>query len=193
MKRLMLLPLLLCSMVIFGQAAPAGVNVNDKAPLFTATTHLGKKVALADMLKEGPVVLFFYRGQWCPYCNKQMKGLQDSLQLFVDKGAQVLAITPETAESVGKTVEKTGAAFPIVPDAGLAIMKAYDVAFAVDEKTIEKYKTYGIDFTMNNGSNGANLPIPAVYIIGKDGVIKYKFFDKNYTKRPSVKELLANL
>lgn len=72
-------------------------------------------------------------------------------------------------------------------------MKGYDVAFAVDEKTIEKYKNYGIDFNEANGSNGANLPVPAVYIINQDGKIIYKYFDTDYKKRPSVAELLKHL
>ena len=95
--------------------------------------------------------------------------------------------------NIKKTIDKTKAAYSIIEDKSMAIMKSYQVNFAVDEKTIEKYKTYGIDFDKSNGSNGANLPVPATYIIGKDGKIKYAFFNPDYRQRPSVKEILANL
>jgi peroxiredoxin len=78
-------------------------------------------------------------------------------------------------------------------DEGLVIMKSYKVNFAVDEKTVTRYKGYGIDFDNANGSNGANLPVPATYIIGKDGKIKYVFFNTDYRKRASVQDILDNL
>jgi peroxiredoxin len=174
--------------------AQEGLQVNDKAPDFSAMDQNGKKVSLKDALEKGPVVLVFYRGQWCPYCNKQLKKLEDSMSLVSAKGATIIAITPETAENISKTVEKTKATYPILHDEGMVIMKNYDVAFAVDEKTVEKYKGYGIDFTQSNGAaNGANLPVPALYVINKEGTISFRHFDKNYTKRVSVAEVLSHL
>jgi peroxiredoxin len=184
---------LLGSLFSVAQMAPAGLNVNDKAPKFTAKASDGSTVSLKKALKKGPVVLLFYRGQWCPYCNKQLKRMEDSLSFIKGKGAQVFAITPETGENVMKTVGKTKASFPVLSDSGLAIMTAYKVAFKVDDKTVEKYKGYGIDFDKANGANGATLPVPAVYIINKKGVITYRYFDQDYSKRPSVKDLLDNL
>ena len=105
----------------------------------------------------------------------------------------MLAITPETAENVKKTIEKTKTDFPVLEDVGLAIMKSYKVSFAVDNKTVSRYKGYGIDFDKANGSNGANLPVPATYIIGTDGKVKYAFFNTDYKKRASVKDILDNL
>ena len=78
-------------------------------------------------------------------------------------------------------------------DDGLQVMKAYDVAFTVDAATIDKYKKYGIDFNKANGINGANLPVPAIYVINKEGIIVYKYFDTDYTKRGSVKDILEHL
>jgi len=185
--------LLLPGLIAIAQDVPKGLNINDPAPVFTATDQNGKSVSLNKLLMDGPVVLVFYRGQWCPYCNKQLKKLEDSLSYIKAKGATVIAITPEKPESISKTIEKTKASYSIVFDEGLRIMKGYDVAFAVDSKTIERYKGYGIDFNEANASNGANLPVPALYIIGKDGKIIYRHFDNNYTKRPSVAEILAHL
>lgn len=192
-KALSIILLLLPGLIAIAQDVPKGLNINDPAPGFTATDQNGKSVSLNKLLTDGPVVLVFYRGQWCPYCNKQLKKLEDSLSYIKAKGATVIAITPEKPESISKTIEKTKASYSILFDEGLKIMKGYDVAFAVDSKTIERYKGYGIDFNEANASNGPNLPVPALYIIGKDGKIIYRHFDTNYTKRPSVAEILSHL
>jgi peroxiredoxin len=181
------------SFTSMAQVDPQGLNVRDKAPLFKAKANDGSMVSLKKALKKGPVVLLFYRGQWCPYCNKQLVRMEDSLSLLKAKGAMVFAITPESAESMVKTVQKTKASFPLLSDSGLLIMTAYKVAFNVDEKTVVKYKGYGIDFGEANGANGAVLPVPAVYIINQKGIITYRYFDKDYAKRPSVKDILDNL
>ncbi len=172
---------------------PEGLKVGDAAPDFTATNQADKSIQLKKLLTKGDVVIVFYRGQWCPYCNKQLSKINDSLDLITAKGATVIAITPETAENVAKTITKSKASFDVLEDKGMAIMKSYKVNFAVDEKTIEKYKGYGIDFEKANGTNGANLPVPATYIIGKNGKIKYVFFNTDYSKRASVKDILDNL
>jgi peroxiredoxin len=169
------------------------LKIGDKAPDFTAKDQNGKVISLKEVLKKGPAIIVFYRGQWCPYCNKQLKNLNDSLSFLTEKGATVLSITPETAENVQKTVTKTKASFAVLEDKGLAIMNSYKVSFAVDENTITKYKKYGIDFEKANGENGANLPVPATYIIEKDGKIKYAFFNPDYSKRASVKDIITNL
>ena len=177
----------------FAQEEPSGLNVNDDAPPFTAINQYGKEVNLRSLLKQGPVVVLFYRGQWCPYCNKQLSQMEDSLAYISSKGATVLAITPEKPENISKTIEKTKVTYSVLFDDGLKIMTSYKVAFRVDDVTIEKYKGYGIDFSTANGTNGANLPVPAVYIIGKNGKILYRYFDIDYRKRASVKEIASHL
>ena len=154
---------------------------------------MGNSVQLSELIKKGPVVVVFYRGQWCPYCNRQLKRLEDSLNLLKEKGAMLVAVTPEKPENIKKTIVKTKASYPILYDEGLKIMKMYEVAYNVDTATIQRYKKFGIDFNEANGSNGAILPVPAVYIINKEGKLVYKFFDADYTKRPSVKELMEYL
>lgn len=172
---------------------PQGLKVGDNAPMFTATDNNGKPFSLESALKKGDVVLMFYRGQWCPYCNKQMSQMNDSLSAITGKGATVVAISPEIQENVVKTVEKTKASFPIISDVKMKIMKDYQVNFAVPQTTIDRYKTFGIDFNVANGENGTNLPVPATYIIGKNGKIKYVFFNPDYRKRASVKEIASYL
>lgn len=180
--------------LLFAQDGPKGLNLNDPAPDFTAKDQNGKSVSLHDELKKGSVVLVFYRGQWCPYCNRQLKQLEDSLSMIRAKGASVLTITPEKQENIAKTIAKTGSSNSILHDEGLKIMKSYDVAFKVDNTTIEAYKKYGIDFSEANGAvNGAHLPVPAVYVINSSGKIVYRFFDKDYSKRSTIKDILAHL
>ena len=178
---------------LLAQEAPEGLFIASKAPDFKAKDQNGKEVRLKDLLKQGKVVLIFYRGQWCPYCNKQLKRLEDSLQLITDKGATLIAITPEKPESISKTIEKTGVKYSILFDEGLKIMKAYDVEFEVPENTLTRYRNGGLDIEANNGTNGKYLPVPAVYIIDKESNITYRFFDADYKKRPSVQEIVANL
>jgi peroxiredoxin len=193
MKQLALVTLLLLSIWTMAQEGPKGLEVQAKAPDFSAKDQTGATINLKDQLKKGSVVLVFYRGQWCPYCNKQLSKLEDSVQLIKAKGASLIAVTPEKQENITKTIAKTKASYPILFDEGLQIMKSYDVAYAVDHTTIEKYKKYGIDFNESNGGNGANLPVPAIYVINKEGVIVFRHFDPDYRNRASVEDILKRL
>ena len=185
--------LLMDGYVAMAQSAPEGLFIDSKAPDFKAKDQYGQVIRLKDVLKKGKVVLVFYRGQWCPYCNKELKRLEDSLQLIKDKGATLIAVSPEKPESIAKTVEKTSATFSILFDDELKIMKAYDVAFELSENVLTRYKNAGLDVEANNGTNGKYLPVPAVYIIDKESMVIYRFFEPDYKKRASVKEILANL
>ena len=193
----LLLILLFLAVAVRGQelsqTAPKGLKVGEVAPDINTLDYLGNKVSLKKLLKKGPVVLMFYRGAWCPYCNKQLKQLQDSLELINELSGTVIAVTPETVESIGETVEKTNAEFRIIHDKNLCIMKAYDVAYKLEESVLKRYKKTGINLEEANGSNGANLPVPATYIIGQGGKIIYAFFDPDYKKRATVRRILQNL
>jgi peroxiredoxin len=179
--------------IIAAQEAPEGLFIASKAPDFKAKDQNGKEVRLKDLLKERKVVLVFYRGQWCPYCNKELSRLQDSIELIKEKGATVIAVSPEKPENISKTVEKTKAEYSILYDEGLKIMKAYEVEFEVPENTITRYRNAGIDLEKSNGGNGKYLPVPAIYIIDKESTITYRYFEPDYKKRPSVAEILKNL
>jgi peroxiredoxin len=195
MTKWILLLFLIVSNNLNAQEKPEGLFINSKAPDFKAKDQKGNEVALKDLRKKGPVVMFFYRGYWCPYSNKELQRLQDSLALINEKGGQVVAITPEKQEGISKTIDKTKASYSIITDEDLKIMRAYDVAYQVDEKTIARYKMANIDLVANNGqkSGSVYLPITAVYIVGKDGEIKYRFFDPDYKNQALVKDILNNL
>ncbi len=194
MKRIfLLLSLFLFFVNIFAQSAPEGLFIHSKAPDFKGKDQHGAEIRLKDLLKKGKVLLVFYRGHWCPYCNKELSRLQDSLRLITDKGATLLAITAEKPENISKTLEKTKADYSVIHDEGLKIMKAYHVAFEVPENTITRYRNADIDIEKINGANGKWLPVPAVFIIDKESTIIYRFFEPDYKKRPYVKDLLDNL
>ena len=179
--------------VAVGQQSPKGLSRGQEAPSFVATDQSGEKIELKKLLQHGPVVLLFYRGEWCPYCNKQLAQLQDSLFLFAAKQVSVIAVSPELPSSIAKTVEKNKLQIPVLHDKDLRIMNDYDVAFTVDPAVVNKYKSFGIDLAKANGSNSSTLPVPAVYIIGQNGIIQYVYFNENYKQRVSVSELLAHL
>lgn len=192
MKNIILLTFLIwLPVAVFAQS---GLKTGEQAPAFTAKDNSGNTVNLKTLLKtHQAVLLFFYRGQWCPYCNKHIQQLQDSLQLLTAKGVYVVGVTPETTENIGKTIAKTHASFSMVQDKGYQIMKAYDVNFTMDPAMVTKYKTYGIDLERNNGNADNVLPVPATYLIDKTGKIVYVQFDKDYRKRASVTEILKRL
>jgi len=176
------------------QGKPEGLFLNAKAPEFKLKDQTGVEVSLKELRKKGPVVVFFYRGNWCPYCSRQMAKMQDSLQLITAKGASVVAITPEGSSGVAKTIAKTGAVFSVLTDADMKVANAYKVAFAVDDRTLTRYKGAGIDLLENNAQKEkAFLPVPAVYIVNKEGSIVYRYFDEDYKKRPLIKEIVAEI
>lgn len=193
-KTLILASLLSISCIMMAQEAPEGLFINSKGPDFKVKDQSGNEIRLKDLVKKGKVVLVFYRGQWSVDCIRFLTKLQDSLQSIKDKGATVVAITPELPENIAKTIEKTKAEFSIIYDEELKIMKAYDVEFEVPENVLTRYHNSGIKVDENNGKkNGNFLPVPAVYVIDKELYVKYRFFQPDYHKRPSVKEILDNL
>lgn len=195
MKKIFLIVSVLIGITAAAQEKPEGLFLKSKAPDFKAKDQGGNLISLRDVRKKGSVVLVFYHGYWSPYCNKELKRLEDSLQLIQAKKATLIAITPEGREGIEKTVDKTKASFPIISDKDGNIMKAYDVSYKVDEKTVARYKSFGIDLAANNEQKAGEitLPVPAVYILDADGNITYRYFEPDYKKRPSVKEILQNL
>ena len=178
----------------FAQEKPEGLFINSRVPDFKATDQNDMEVNFKDLRKKGNVVVVFYRGTWCPYCTRYLKKLQDSLELITAKGAQLLVITPQNEDGIDSAVAKSGARFPIVSDKDLKLSKAFKVAFKVDERTLGRYKNAGIDLLqVNNQVKDAYLPVPAVYIVNTEGSVTFRYFDEDYKKRLSVKELLTNL
>lgn len=173
---------------------PVGLKVGSNAPEFTAKDVNGNIVSLLELTQKGSVVLLFYRGQWCPVCNRYLSNFQDSVQQIFDKRASVIAITPETSENAKVMMSKTGMTFNVVSDYDEKIMKMYDVLFDVTEEYQHKIiNNLSNNIADNNGKATARLPVPATYIINEKGIIVSVFFNYNYKKRATVSEILKTL
>ena len=167
--------------------------IGDKAPNFLALDQFEKRVSLKDQLKDGPDVLVFYRGQWCPHCNRHMSQIQDSLQMILDAGASVIAITPEKGEKIERTMEKSGASFSIIYDENHRIMDKYNVTFKLSGWKRFIYGIAGININKASGNKDSALPVPATYIIAQDGTVYSSHFNEDYTERMTVKDMLTAL
>jgi len=173
---------------------PEGLKVGMKAPDFKLNSSEGESVRLSDELKKQPVVLIFYRGQWCPVCTRYLSGLQENLPKIVAKGAKVIAITPETNENIAKTIEKAGTDFTILSDVDMSVTGDYKGLFSVTDDYQDKIRTkLESDIAFNNGKTEAQLPVPATYVIGQDGVIKFAQFDLDYNSRASADDIVKHL
>jgi peroxiredoxin/YHS domain-containing protein len=171
-------------------AAP--MNVGDKAPDFTLPDATGKQVSLASMLEKGPVVLTWYRGGWCPYCNKQLSEYQAVLGDMQAAGAQLVAISPQTPDQSLSTAEKNSLTFAVLSDQGSHTAKRYGVAYTMPAELVERYKGK-LDLAKYNGDDTNQLPITATYVIDREGVIRYAFVDEDYSKRAPTAAILASL
>ena len=169
---------------------PEPLFIGDKAPRFLALDQYEKRVSLNDRLQNGPVVIVFYRGEWCPNCNRHMSNIQDSLQLILDAGASIVAITPEKNERIRKTTAKTGATFSIIYDENHRIMDNYRVTFRLSGWKRFVYRLGGININKASGNTDSALPVPATYIIATDGTIFGSHFNEDYSERMTVKEML---
>jgi peroxiredoxin len=173
---------------------PEGLKPGDKAPFFTGYDQTGKTVDLKMLLEKGPMVLFFYRGIWCPVCSKYLNNYQDSLNIITDQGFSVVAITPESIEYVEQTVKMHKITFTVIYDCQEKIMNDFNVMFSVTKAYQDKIlSSLSTNIAKNNGHDPAHLPVPATFIINKQGIITAVQFDPNYQNRASVKWMLQNL
>jgi peroxiredoxin len=173
---------------------PSGLKAGDKAPGFTGYDQKGKQVELKKLLEKGPVVLFFYRGKWCPVCSRYLDHYQDSVKLITDQGVSFVGITPESIENVEQTVKFHNITFTVIYDCQEKIMQDYDGMYSVTPAYQDKIlKSLSTDIAKNNGREAARLPVPATYIITRDGFIAAVQFDIDYNNRASVKWILQNL
>ena len=171
-----------------------GLAVGTKAPLFTTVDEDNTTFSLAAALENGPIVIIFYRGHWCPVCNKHLSQIQDSLNLITEKEAAVIAVSPEKPEYLETMEEKTGAKFRLLYDEGYNISDAYGVTFLPDTKQIILYNTVlNAKLKETHSDDSQRLPIPATYIIDTSGKIVWRQFDPDYKNRSTVKDILNNL
>lgn len=176
-------------LIASGQAGRA-LKAGDQAPAFTLNDPDGKPVSSAELLAQGPLILSFYRGVWCPYCNMELQALQESLPAFVAAGARLLAISPQIAPNSRKAVRNNELTFPILSDPHNDVAAAFGLRFALPDYLIALYKMRKNDLPVINGDDSWTLPMPARYVIAQDGSILYAEVNPDYTHRPEPQDML---
>lgn len=180
-------------------AAGTALAVGDAAPDFALPDAMGRETRLSRLLARGPVVLTFYRGSWCPYCNTQLRDYQIALPAITAAGATLVAVSPQTPDSTLTIVERQRLAFPVLSDAGNVVSQAYGLVFQVDAATRERYRAVGIDLAASNGTRAAGrpdtweLPVPATYVVATDGTIHAAFVEADYTRRATPEQVVEAL
>ncbi|WP_133512656.1 peroxiredoxin-like family protein [Candidatus Thiosymbion oneisti] len=171
-----------------------GLKVGDKAPDFSLPNAFGRQVRLADLLGQGAVVLTFYRGAWCPYCNLQLHALHRTLPHIEQQGARLVAVTPQLPDKSREQVAKDGYPFEILSDLDDQVMKQYRLYFEVPSELSDLYqRRFSLDLADYNGAGRYVLPVPATFVIDRDGVVRAAFADVDYRKRMEPAAILAAL
>lgn len=173
---------------ITGQA----LQVGDKAIDFTLTNHLDKAINLSEVLENGPVVLTWYRGGWCPYCNLTLHALQNVLPEIKAEGATLLALTPEVPDQSLSTAKKHNLEFEVLTDLHNQVGKQFGIVFKLEKNVAAVYQN-GFDLHAYNGDDSDELPLAATYVIDTNGIIKWAFLDADYRNRAEPSEIIKQL
>jgi peroxiredoxin len=179
-------------LIASGQAQRAK-KAGDVVPEFVLNDPDGKPVSSRELLAKGALVMSFYRGVWCPYCNLELQALQAALPEISARGASLVAISPQTAANSRKSQRDNKLGFPILSDVGSEVANAFGIRFALPDYLVEVYRSFGNNLPAINDDPPWVLPMPARYVIGSDGVIAYAEINPDYTRRPDPSELLPVL
>jgi peroxiredoxin len=168
------------------------INVGDHAPEFSLINALGKQVSLYDELQKGPVVLVWYRGGWCPYCNLQLQHIQMKLAEIHQAGGQVIAISPELPDKTMTTKERHSLQFQVLSDTNNEVADRYKLAYTVPDYVVDHYDLSS-KLNTHNGNEQNRLPLAVTYVIAKNGVVEYAFLDADYKNRATPEEIITVL
>lgn len=174
-------------------AAVRALKAGDKAPPFVLKDPDGEPVSSAALLAQGSLIISFYRGVWCPYCNMELQALQAALPAFRGLGAQLIAISPQNAVNSRKSVRDNGLDFPILSDPGNETAAAFGLRFTLPDYLVALYKSLKNELPAFNGDGSWTLPMPGRFVIGQDGVIRYAEVNPDYTHRPEPADMLPAL
>ncbi|WP_405269343.1 peroxiredoxin-like family protein [Cellulophaga sp. Ld12] len=176
------------------QQGKNALKIGEKAPNFELPNPEGKTISLATLLDKGPVVVTFYRGSWCPYCNLQLRALQASLAEIHALGATLVAISPEVPDESMSTNEINSLGFNVLTDQDATVASHYGVAWEVPAFLIDHMEVdRKLDLKKINNGNGSILPIPATFVVGTDGLVQWSYVDVDYRTRAEPEEILEAL
>jgi len=166
--------------------------VGAAAPAVTVRTPDDTELKLATALAGRKTIVIFYRGGWCPYCNRHLAALADLEPQLQAAGWQILALSPDEPAALAPTATKNKAAYRLLSDRSMAAADAFGVAFRVDEATTTKYRDYGISLAPVPGEPAARwLPVPAVFLLDRSARVRFVHADADYKARLSPEALLA--
>jgi peroxiredoxin len=165
-------------------------QVGTKAPDFTLPDAVGNDVSLREQVAKGPVVLSFYRGAWCPFCNLELRAYQQALPQIRELGATLLAISPQVPDHSLSLVERHRLEFAVLSDVGSTVARSYGLAFRIPDYLADLYERGGHRLSDFNGTDDNLLPIPATFVLDTDGIITFRAGEPNYTRRPSIEAVL---
>ena len=165
----------------------------QRAPAFVLPDATGRSVDSNTLLACGPLVICFYRGAWCPYCNLELQGWQWHLPELRSLGVTLVAVSPQTPDASLTLAEKHSLAYPVLSDLGHRVARQFGIVFTLDGALKPVYEAFGIDLVAHNGDSSFELPVPATYLIERDGTIAGAWIDVDYRRRPEPSQVLERL
>lgn len=176
------------------QKGKNAIKIGEKAPYFVLPNALEKQIELSDLLSKGPVIITFYRGSWCPYCNLQLRALQDKLKDIHQLGASLVAISPEVPDSSMTKSEINNMEFIVLSDQDAKVASQYGVAWEIPEFLLNHMRIdRNLDLKTINNGNDSVLPIPATFILGSDGIVKWSYVNVDYRTRSEPDDIIEAL
>jgi peroxiredoxin len=173
--------------------AEKSLPLGAAAPAFSLTDHRGSPVSSAELLSRGKLVVCFFRGRWDPFCCGQLEAMNQTLPQIQAAGASLVAISPQTTKQSFFMADQHALRFPLLSDTGNAIARQFGLVYRVPDEQKAIYQRAFINLPLANGDESWELPIPATYIIGRDGRLLWRSADEDYTERPEPDEIVARL
>lgn len=167
------------------------VLIGTTIPNAGVTTIDGKEVKLRDLVSNSPTVLIFYRGGWCPYCNRHLAELQEAQPQLQEMGYQILAISPDKPELLSDSMQENDLDYTLLSDSDMETTKAFGIAFKLDDETFQRYKNNNMDLEARSGYSHRLLPAPAVFLVNPDGMITFQYVNPDYKTRIKSEVLLS--
>ncbi|MEW9699521.1 peroxiredoxin family protein [Paenibacillus sp. SI8] len=171
-----------------------GLKEGDKAPNFSLSNQVGEQVTLYDELAKSPVVLAFYRGSWCPFCNVQLRAYQQVLSEIQEHGGQLIAVSPQTPDSSLSQQEKESLTFEVLSDPNGLVADSYNILFELPDYLQNTFiNTLKRNLAEFNKSDRWVLPVPATYIIDKEGIVRHAYVNPDFMERMEPQDIIDQL
>lgn len=167
------------------------IKLGDTFPDFNLPNQNGETVALSELLKNGPVVVSFFRGVWCPYCNMELNAIGEMVSDVRAAGGEVVVISPSVQKMAQRAVKEQKLACDVLTDSGNAFANTLGIRFRLSDELEALYRNFGVDLPANNGDESWTLPMPLRAVIDTDGVVRYLDINPDYTQRPDTPETVA--